>query len=133
MASRADYMKVARQIADYMNAFHLAFKTYKVSDFDAMIKVVAGGGARISTGKNSVDFTVMLQECGFIIFPSISDSSDGYVRVLRAGSVIANLLNAFRYPGSDGDAQLAALLTTLQHRRRPDDFDVLPSPTGQDD
>jgi hypothetical protein len=127
MASKADYMKVARQIADYMNAFHLAFKTYKVADFDEMIKSVAGGGARISTGSNAVEFTGMLQERGFLIFPSIAESSDGYVRVFRAGSVIANLLSAFRYPGADGDAQLAALLTTLQNRRRPDDFIGTPS------
>jgi hypothetical protein len=122
MPAKADYMKVAKQISDYMNAFHLAFKTYRVSDFDDMMKSVAGGGARISTDSSSKDFTGILQERGFVIFPAINESTDGYVRVFRANSVIANLLSAFRYPGPDGDAQLASLLTTLQNRRRPDDF-----------
>jgi hypothetical protein len=115
-------MKVAKQIADYMNAFHLAFKTYKVSDFDEMIKAVAGGGARVSTEASAKEFSSILQERGFLIFPAIHDSDDGYVRVFRANSVIANLLSAFRYPGPDGDEQLAHLLRTLQVRRRPDDF-----------
>jgi hypothetical protein len=115
-------MKVAKQIAEYLNAFGLAFKTYKVSDFDDMIKAVAGGGARISTGTAAQEFTGMLQERGFLIFPAIADSTDGYLRVFRANSVIANLLSAFRYPGADGDAQLGSLLRTLQLRRRPDDL-----------
>ena len=122
MPSKADYMKVAKQISDYMNSFGLAFKTYKVDDFDGMIKVVAGGGARISSPKSASEFSGILQERGFLIFPSIDESLDGYVRVFRANSVIASLLSAFRYPGSDGDGQLASLLTTLQKRRRPDDF-----------
>ncbi len=129
MPSKSDYMKVATQIANYLNAFHLAFKTYKVSDFDEMIKVVAGGGARISTGTSGQDFANILQERGFLIFPSIADSADGYVRVFRANSVIANLLSAFRYPGADGDAQLASLLNTLQGRRRPDDFSTSAAPS----
>ena len=122
MPSKADYMKVAKQISDYMNSFGLAFKTYKVDDFDGMIKVVAGGGARISSPKSASEFSGILQERGFLIFPSIDESLDGYVRVFRANSVIASLLSAFRYPGSDGDGQLASLLTTFQKRRRPDDF-----------
>lgn len=108
------YMKVANQIAKYMNAYGLAFKTYKVSDFDEMIKAEAGGGARISSAGNAKEFTAILQERGFGIFPAIEDSPDGYVRVLRSNTVIANLLSAFRYPGADGDEQLASLLRTLQ-------------------
>ena len=88
-----------------MNSFGLAFKTYKVDDFDGKIKVVAGGGARISSPKSASEFSGILQERGFLIFPSIDESSDGYVRVFRANSVIASLLSAFRYPGSDGDGQ----------------------------
>lgn len=122
MPTKADYMRVANQLAEYMNAFGLAFKTYKISDLDEMIKTVAGDGARISTETIANEFTSMLQERGFLVFPTIMNSPDGYVRVFRANSVIANLLSAFRYPGSDGDNQLAGLLRILQVRRRPDDF-----------
>ncbi|MDR3401478.1 MAG: hypothetical protein P4L99_03180 [Chthoniobacter sp.] len=122
MASRDDYMKVAKQIAEYCNSFHLAFKTYQVSEFDAMIKVVAGEGARVSTGENSESLKSALLERGFMIFPPISESEDGYVRVIRTGSLVANLLNAFRYVGSNGDTELATLLNQIKRRHRPDDF-----------
>jgi hypothetical protein len=122
MPTRDHYMTVARQIADYLNSFGLAFKTYKISEFDDMIRAVAGEGARVSTDTAARDFTSLLQERGFVIFPSIDASPDGYVRVFRSNTVIANILSAFRYPGPNGDAQLAGLLRTLQSRRRPDDF-----------
>lgn len=122
MPTRDDYMNVARQIAKYFDSFGLAFKTYKVSDLDDMIRAVAGEGARISTDTSSRDFTSLLQERGFTIFPPVDSSPDGYVRVFRTDTVIANILTAFRYPGANGDEQLASLLVALKRRRRPDDF-----------
>ena len=122
MPTKDHYMAVARQISDYLNSFGLAFKTYKVSDFDEMLKAVAGDGARVSTDTVSREFSALLLERGFLIFPPIDTSPDGFVRVFRSGTVIANLLGAFRYPGTNGDSQLASLLRTLGARKRPDDF-----------
>ena len=120
MPTRDHYMTVARQIADYLNAFRLAFKTYKVSELDEMMSAVAGAGSRISTETSAADFSNLLLERGFSIFPSITDTADGYVRVIRANSIVANLLSALRYPGADGDAELARLLRTLTRRRADD-------------
>lgn len=128
MPTRDHYMTVVRQIADYLNSFGLAFKTYKISEFDDMIRAVAGEGARVSTDTVSKEFSGMLQERGFVIFPAIENSPDGYVRVFRSNTVIANILSAFRYPGPNGDSQLAGLLRTLQSRRRPDDFSADSTP-----
>ena len=122
MATKADYGKVATQIAQHLNAFRLAFKTYNVSEFDEMIKVVAGSGARVSTGTASEEFQTALLERGFVIFPAINDSEDGYVRVIRANSIVGNLLNAFKYVGPSGDDDLAKLLTKLKSRKRADDL-----------
>ncbi len=122
MANKDNYTAVAKQIADYLNAFGLAFKTYKVAELDAMMKTVGGEGARVSTEANSDEFEMMLLQRGFVIFPSIKSSEDGYVRVIRASSIIGNFLNSFRYPGQHGDGELARLLRTLQNRRRPDDL-----------
>lgn len=117
-------MTVARQVAEYLDAFGLAFKTYQVSELDRMIKAVAGDGARISSEKQSQSFENLLMQRGFLCFPPIGDAinGDGYFRVIRANSIIANLLNAFRYPGADGDTQLAKLLTALRRRRNNDDM-----------
>ena len=123
MATRDNYMTVVRQIVDYMNAFKLAFKTYAIADLDNMMKTSAGEGGRVSTQSNSEIFESCLSERGFVIFPSISNNQDGYIRIYRASSLIGNLLTAFRYPGQNGDNELARLLTTLQRKHRIDDID----------
>ena len=124
MASQADYMKVAKEIDTYMNAFHLAFKTYQIEDFNVMIKAVAGDGARIGPGIETFNsFKTALLERGFTIYPSSpDDAQDGYVRVIRANSLVGSLLNAFRYVGPDGDSELAKILTVIKSRKRADDF-----------
>ena len=131
MPAKADYMKVAKEISDHLNNYRMAFKTYKVSDLDDMIKKVAGGGARIDTDTSAKEFAELLSQRGFLIFPGIKETTDGYIRVFRANSVLANLRSALRYPGADGDAQLASFLTTLQNRRRPDDFTGPPDRSGE--
>ena len=122
MANKSDYGKIASQIARHLNAFRLAFKTYNVSEFDEMIKSIAGEGARVSTDTSAQEFQNALLERGFLIYPPIQESEDGYVRVIRANSIVGNLLNAFRYVGPSGDEELARLLTQLKSRKFPDDF-----------
>lgn len=113
-------MAVARDIANYMNAWRLAFKSYSTSELDSMMKTIAGEGARVSTAAAAESFEGCLQERGFVIFPSIKDTQEGYVRIYRASSKIGNLLSAFRYPGPNGDNELAGLLGSLSRSRRPD-------------
>jgi hypothetical protein len=122
MPKRDDYMNVASQVAQYLDGFGLAFKTYNVSQFDEMIKAVAGVGSRITGDKTASEFEAILLQRGFAIYPSIQESQDGYVRVIRTSTIVSNLLNAFRYPGPNGDAELARLLRGLRARRRPDDL-----------
>jgi hypothetical protein len=131
MTTRDQYMKVARQIADHLNAFRLAFKTYQVAEFDAMIKAVAGESARASgKGDTSDQLTMALLERGFTIFPPIAESEDGYVRVIRTNSLVGSLLNAFRYVGSSGDTELATIINSIKRRNRPDDLSTEPGEGG---
>jgi hypothetical protein len=120
MTTRDQYMAVARDLANYMNAWGLAFKTYAISELDAMMKVAAGEGARVSTKAVAEAFETCLQERGFVVYPSIKDNQEGYVRIYRASSKIGNLLSAFRYPGPNGDNELSKLLSSLSRARRPD-------------
>jgi hypothetical protein len=123
MASRDNYMKLARQIADYLNSFQLAFKTYNVSQLNEMMATIAGTGSRVSGDDTSNHLKTCLLERGFTMFPDITDADDGYIRVIRANSIVGSLLNAFRYVGPNGDQELARLLTQLKRLRRPDDFE----------
>ena len=124
MATRDHYMSVARKIADHLNAFHQAFKTYNVSEFTEMLKVVAGEGARATTEETAQQLKSALLERGFTIFPEISEAEDGYVRVIRTNTIVGSLLNAFRYVGPSGDAELIRLLGALKRRQRPDDLEL---------
>lgn len=128
MPPRDHYMQLARQIANHMNAFRLAFKTYQVSEFNEMLHVIAGEGARVSGEDTSAHLHTALLERGFVIYPSITESEDGYVRVIRANSIVGSLLNAFRYVGHNGDEELARLLNALKRRNRPDDLTLEPDP-----
>ena len=128
MATRDDYMKVAQQIAQHLDSYRLAFKTYNVSELDTMIEGVAGEGARVSSGGGtSEQFKTCLLERGFVIHPEIPDSQDGYVRIIRSNSIVGNLLNAFKYVGANGDQQLIKLLGQIKRKSRPDDFDTDPT------
>ena len=118
MATKDHYISVAKQVAEYLNAFGLAFKTYNTKELDAMLKAVAGEGARVAGEDVSTEMERAMSERGLTCFPKIHEAPDGYVRVYRSGSVVSNLLQAFRYPGPSGDADLAALLRAL-HRPRP--------------
>jgi len=120
MTTRDQYMAVARELANYMNAWRLAFKSYAIAELDTMMKATAGEGARVSTSSTAEIFEGCLQERGFVVFPSIKDNQEGYVRVYRASSKIGNLLSAFRYPGPNGDNELSMLLSSLSRARRPD-------------
>ena len=116
-------MKLARQLSDYLNSFQLAFKSYNVSQLDEMMATIAGPGARVSGDETSNHLKTCLLERGFTVFPDITDADDGYIRIIRANSIVGSLLNAFRYVGPNGDQELAGLLTQLKRRRRPDDLD----------
>lgn len=116
MASRDDYTAVAQEIANYFNAFRLAFKTYQIDDLDRMIKAKAGEGARLSTATVAEEFEMILLKRGFLCFPSLADAKDdggGYVRIFRTGTAAANILQAFLNPGPTGDQSLSGLLRRL--------------------
>lgn len=128
MPTRDHYMAVARQIAQYLDAFKLGFKTYKVAELDEMLKTVAGDGARASGGGDTSDqLENALLQRGFLLYPPIGDTDDGFVRVIRSNTIIGNVLNALRYPGADGDNTLAGLLVKMKSRRFADDLDPLDS------
>ncbi|MHB8462290.1 MAG: hypothetical protein ACYDA1_06565 [Vulcanimicrobiaceae bacterium] len=117
MASQDHFAALAAEIQGVLNTHSLAFKTYQLNELTERFKSIAGSGSRIDD-KTAPDFEKALLERGFLCFPAVADAvvKDGYVRIIRAGSLVANLLAAFRYPGSNGDTQLAQILTRIKSR-----------------
>lgn len=127
MTKQADYMTVALQVAKHMDAYRLAFKTYSISELDSMMKETAGQSARVNSGGAFRDLENAFLQRGFSVFPSLEGAQDGFVRIFRTNSILGNLITTLRFVGSNGDAELAKLLTQLKNRARPDDFDSIVS------
>lgn len=130
MPTKDHFQAVAKQIAEYLNSFGLAFKTYTITQLDQMIKATAGEGARVTTESSWDEMEMALLQRGLIVFPTLQNAEDGHVRIYRAGTVVGNLLQAFRYPGQSSDSDLAGLLRTLRARRNND---ASGNPAPQDD
>lgn len=132
MASKDDYNSIAQEIANFMNAYRLAFRTYHVDDLDNMMTLKAGSGARLSTKTNAEEFETVLLRRGFRCYPPVStakDGGDGYVRIYRTNTAVANILEAFLNPGQNGDQALRGLLRRLWSNR-PDERDELDEGTS---
>ena len=64
--------------------------------------------------------TECLSEMGLTVFPALGQvPDDGYIRVIRSGSLLGNILVNLQTPGPGSDADIAALITRIK-RRDPD-------------
>jgi len=121
-------MQVAKRIAEQMNAFRLAFKTYHVNDLNKMLQAISGEGSRIDGDETGHAILDALLQRGFTLHPKPNDAEDGYVRIIRTNSIVGNLLSAFEYVGPNGDDELARLLVALKRRPRNDDLAPIDEP-----
>ena len=115
MPSKDDYRKVAIQIKRDLDSYRLAFKTFNLAEISRKLKDIAGDGAH-NKGEDTFGEleSAFLQE-GLLIFPSpVRAEEDGYVRVIRSGSVLASILNALRFPGEGSDDELADMLGKIK-------------------
>jgi len=111
MTKLDDYRAVAQAIKRELDSYRLAFKTLQAKD---VMERLRERGENVHTKGKDVSEkleTALLQE-GLITFPSLQDAteSDGYVRIVRSGTVLAGILNALRFPGEGSDEELSLLL-----------------------
>lgn len=119
MPSKDDYRKVAKEIKRELDSYRLAFKTFNLVEISRKLKEAAGNGAH-SKGDDTFDEleAAFLQE-GLLIFPSPTRAEeDGYVRVIRSGTVLAGILNALRFPGEGSDDELASMLGKIKRTQQ---------------
>lgn len=114
MASKDTYSAFAKKIVKELNENKLAFKTYNVEELNKRLGEEGGSGSRLNTAATAKEFSLILMELGFVIYPSIDNTLDGYVRIYRAASLIGNILQSIKYPGPDGDEYLSKLLTQVK-------------------
>lgn len=89
----------------------LAFKTYSVEDVYESVKKNGGIGTHATAEQVELAFF----HSGLLLFPwDKTGNKQGYTRVYRAGSLIAGVLNAMRYPGTNSDDDLSKLISTVK-------------------
>jgi len=110
MPSKDSYRTAAKKMKQLLDSEHSAFRTVQAKEITGAVQSAAGSG-----GHGGAEMESALLEEGLLVFPSLTQQpSDGYVRLYRSGTVIANILNAIRYPGSGSDNDLAQLIAKVK-------------------
>ncbi|MCL2636480.1 MAG: hypothetical protein FWD50_07655 [Betaproteobacteria bacterium] len=93
----------------------LAFKTYPVAHIFDAVKGKGGEGTHCSAEQVEIAFW----QAGLLLFPwDKTGGKEGHTRVYRAGSLIASILNAMRFPGANSDEDLSKLIATTKARTK---------------
>jgi len=106
MPTRDQFLSFAKRIKGEMDSqFIGTLKTTGITEDDL----------NQDDGRHSLK--TAMQDLGFKIFPSLDQARlDGFVRVIRAGSVLGAIVSNLETPGPGSDRDLARLLNELKHR-----------------
>ena len=116
MPGRASLLELARQLRAEMNSTNLAFKRLTRAEFTERLRKLSGEeGARIRSTA-SQDIERALQEQGIRIFPRLAEvtAGDDEVRLFRAGTVAANLLDVLLNPSNGTDQELIEITKKIK-------------------
>lgn len=116
MPNRHDYLTLAKEIKRELDSNHLAFKSYARTDFtDGLRKISGEPNTRIKTGGVAKEIETVFAEQGLRIFPLLSETTTGdWVRVWRAGTLAAEMLDMVVNPGTRSDEELAEMATKVK-------------------
>lgn len=117
MTKLDDYRAVARSIKRELDSYRLAFKTLQSRELLERLRE-RGDNAHVKGEDASQKLETALLQEGLITFPSLRDAvqGDGYVRLIRSGTVLAGILNALRFPGEGSDEELSILLGKVKRQ-----------------
>jgi hypothetical protein len=113
------YLKLADQIIRQMNQDKQAYATKTRMEITTLLRQISGQ-PRTKIG-NSVGDAVeaALEHRGFRVFPHINEvETHGAVRIIRQGTMLNSILNAFLHPGATTDGELAELISKAKERDR---------------
>jgi len=116
MAARDKYLSVAKGLKREMDSARAAFKSLNVADLQDRAKEV-DPGLHVQRGEGARVMTECLREMGLTVFPPLENApQDGYVRIIRSGSLLANILVNLQTPGPGSDMDLAVMLNAIKRR-----------------
>ncbi len=108
MPGRDSYLMLARQIRAELNTSHLAFKSYGRRDITERLRQVSGEATtRIKQAGMAKEIERIFLEQGLRFYPKLSETqSMADVRVWRAGTLAAEILDLILEPGVTSDHEL---------------------------
>lgn len=111
------YLKVADSIGKQMDQDRKAYTTKTRMELTTLLREVARQ-PRSKIGKSVGEaIETALELRGFRAFPHINDAgTNDAVRIIRRGTFVEQILNAFLHPGATTDTQLAELITKVKQQ-----------------
>jgi hypothetical protein len=117
MVNQDVFLKLADAVCRQMDQDRLAYMTKTRLEMATLLRQVSGQ-PRSKIGRNVGDaIEAALEHRGFRAFPHINDvGPHEAVRIIRRGTFVDQILNAFLHPGVTTDTQLAELITKVKQQ-----------------
>jgi hypothetical protein len=116
-AKRDDYLSFAKKVKGEMDYYKEGFYSYEYATFIGTAKTSGISEEDLDTDDGLHSLKTAFQELGLKFAPEPKQAKmDGYVRVIRAGSLLGTIVSNLETPGPGSDHDLANLLNELKGR-----------------
>jgi len=111
MPSRNHYLTLAKQVREDLDSKHLAFRSYRRREITDRLRKISGEPTtRIKQAGMAKEIEDVFRDQGLRVYPRLSETgTDDDVRVWRAGTLAAEVLDLILYPGEGSDKELAGI------------------------
>lgn len=117
MAARDKYLTIAKNLKRELDAARAGFKSLNIAELQERAKEVGGDGIHVTKDDGAKILSECLSEMGLTVFPPLAAAPiDGYIRIIRTGSLLGNILVNLQTPGTGSDADLANLINRIKRR-----------------
>jgi|GEM_PF-2043047 len=122
MAAKDRFLTVAKNLKRELDSARAGFKSINIAELQERATEVGGEGMHVTRDEGARTLTECLRDMGLTVFPALEAApDDGYVRVIRSGSLLATILANLQTPGTGSDSDLGLLLNRIKRRDLIDD------------
>ena len=115
MPTRADLVKVARELSNRMRKNQGSFLTIPRMEVTELLRQVSGeDGTRLKSGLGQQLEQALLEQ-GIRCFPAFQGTTTGHtIRLFYPRTVVASLVDMLSHPDADTDKELAHVVTKVK-------------------
>lgn len=117
MAAKDKYLTIAKNLRRELDSARAGFKSLNVADLQERAREIGGDGMHVTKDEGAKLMSECLREMGLTVYPTLDlVPQDGFVRLIRTGSILGTILANLQTPGPGSDADLGALINQLKRR-----------------